>query len=227
MIDRSIIEDWWNDSFAKHLSATSERSGVAVADFKVGGRSSKANPNKEDAEFWRLEGLRQSRAYLEWFRKSGWSIATMPDGKPGIEWEAEVSFGGRPVRLIVDAIYQAADALIVVDYKTGSRTPFGMIQVGLYASAIERAYGIRPQWGAFYMTRKAELSDLVDLSQWSMEFFDYEFAAMNAYMDTGYFPPVVGEHCLTLCSVSDYCQAVGGSKSADYPFAQPTKKGNT
>ena len=222
MLDR--IDEAWVEVFAKHVELAESRTGVAAQEWRIGGRRTKANPDGEDLDFWRAEGLRQVHDYLEWFEKSGWLIATMPDGKPGIEWEAEVSFGGRPVKLIVDAIYQAGSSLVVVDYKTGARSPYGMLQAGLYASAIERVYGVRPKWGAFYMTRKAALSDLVDLSPWSMEFFDYEFGALNAFIDTGYFPPNVGDHC-GWCSFADYCVAVNGPKSSEFPLAIPTQKG--
>jgi hypothetical protein len=224
MIDN--IEETWVNIFAKHIEGTTERSGVPATQWRSGGRRTKANPDGESLDFWRGEGLRQIDEYLAWFKKSGWSIATMPDGKPGIEWEAEVPFGGRPVRLIVDAIYQVGASLVVVDYKTGSRNPYGMIQAGLYASAIERVYGIRPKWGAFYMTRKAELSDLVDLSPWSMEFFDYEFAALNAFIETGFFPPNVGDHC-SYCGVADACLAVNGRNASKYPLAIPHTKENS
>jgi hypothetical protein len=73
------------------------------------------------------------------------------------------------------------------------------------------------------MTRKASLSSLVDLSPWSVDFFDYQAAAMVAYRDTGYYPPNVGDAC-NICSFTDYCVAVGGSKSQDFPLIQITNK---
>lgn len=221
MLDQ--LAERWTTIFEETVARTERYSGVPADQWRAGGRRTKLNPDGEDLAFWKEEGLRQVEEYLAWYHKSGWHIATMPDGKPGIEWEAEVPFGGRPVKLIVDAIYQAGNSLVVVDYKTGSRTPYGVMQIGLYASAIERVYGVRPKWGAFYMSRKAALSDLVDLSPWSMDFFDYEFAAVNAFIDTGFFPANVGDHC-GFCGFTDFCVAVNGSKSSEYPLSQP--KGN-
>jgi hypothetical protein len=217
------LAERWSQIMSDLVEKTERYSGIAAGDWRAAGRRSKANPDGEDLAFWKSEGLRQVEEYIAWYRKSGWQIATMPDGKPGIEWEAEVSFGGRPVKLIVDAIYQAGTSLVVVDYKTGSRTPFGMLQIGLYASAIERVCGVRPKWGAFYMTRKASLSDLVDLSPWSMDFFDYEFAALNTFIDSGFFPANPGEHC-SFCGFTEYCVAVNGAKSSEYPLSQPKGK---
>lgn len=221
------LTEKWADVWAAQVAQVEQRSGVPSEDWRVGGRKTKANPAGEDLGFWQEEGLRQVEEYLKWYERSGWRIATMPDGKPGIEWEAEVVFGGAHIRLVVDAVYQlnlppwvdaTPDNLVVVDYKTGSRNPAsGPIQLGLYASAIEKVYGIRPKWGAIYMSRKAELADLIDLTPWSIDFYDYQFSAMNAHIDTGYLPPNVGDHC-SFCSFRDYCAAVGGSKASEYPL---------
>ena len=147
----------------------------------------------------------------------------MPDGRPGIEWAADVHFGGTPVRMVVDAIYKVGEDLVIVDYKTGSRTPFGAIQAGLYASGIERSYGIRPKWGAFFMTRKGELDELIDLSHLSMEYFDYVFGAMNASVWEGWFPLSVGDSC-RMCSFTAQCPAMGGK---DFPLQiQGKRKGD-
>lgn len=213
----------WAEIFDAQIDELEHRTGVPVTEWRTGGRKTKTTPDGEDLAFWKEEGLRQVEAYGTWLSKSGWQIATMPDGQPGIEWKAETHFGGSPVRVIVDCIYKVGDDFVVVDYKTGSRTPFGMIQMGLYASAIERVYGTRPKWGAFFMTRKGELSDLTDLSPWSMDYFDYGFAAMNAAIETGYFPPNVTDAC-SYCSFADYCVAVNGSKSAKYPLTKITKE---
>lgn len=223
MLTEQELAAEWLRTFEGQIEHDSIWTEVPVEDWRVGGRATKTNPNREDWDFWRGEGLRQVTEYIDWMRRSGWTFATMPDGKPGIEWEGEVYFGGRPVRLIVDAIYQVGDEWVVVDYKTGSRTPAGVLQLALYASAIERIYGKRPKWGAFFMTRKAELSELTDLATWGMDYFDYVYTDMNERIDRGMFPPSIGDHC-NWCSVAEYCVAVRGSRSADYPLAQPKEK---
>jgi len=214
----------WPEILDAQVAEDEERSGTRRTDWKVGGRASKANPNREDLAFWREEGLRQGEAYVKWLSDTGWRIATMPDGKPGIEWEATVWFGGKPCRLVIDAIYEVGDDWVIVDYKSGSKTPGSTLQLALYASALEQVVGRRPKWGAFLMTRKMELTPLTDLSAWGGAFIDYQFEAMEAAMETGYFPPVVGDHCEYRCSVRDYCIAVKGSKSADVPLHIPTKE---
>jgi hypothetical protein len=216
-VNDDLLAERWAAAFLTTVKEVEQRSGVDAADWRVGGRRTKANPDGETLEFWQSEGLRQVEAYLSWLADTGWSIAEMPDGRPGIEWDAEVSFGGTPIRAVVDCVYTNGSDLIVVDYKTGSRTPSGVTQLGLYASVVERAHGVRPQFGGFYMTRNAALDDLTDLTPWGMDFFDYSFGAMNAQLATGYFAPNVSDHC-SWCGVRDYCYAVNGSKSSDYPI---------
>jgi hypothetical protein len=222
----SSTTELWADVWRDALIEAEQKHELPLDQWRTAGRRTKANPDGETLDWWQGDGLQQIEKYKEWLETCGWEIATMPDGKPGIEWEAQVTFGGSPIRLIVDGIYSNGQDWIVVDYKTGSRTPTGVMQLGLYASAIEQAYDIRPKWGAYYMTRKAALDDLTDLTPWGIDFFDQQFAAMNAYMGTGFFPANVGDHC-SYCSYRDYCIAVNGSKSAKYPMNNPLKEGKS
>jgi len=224
MLEKTERTALWLDTFEREIRAIEDRSGLPVDKWRVGGRASKQWPNREDAAFWREEGLRQFEAYIEWLDKSGWKIATMPDDKPGIEWEAEVWFGGTPVRMVVDAIYDVNGDWVVVDYKTGSRTPEWEMQISLYASALERVYGKRPKWGAYYMTRKAALSDLSSLERFGMDWFDYAFSTMNFMVDNDILPAHVGDHC-GYCSVSEWCAAVNpqSDKAQQYPIIKGDK----
>jgi len=211
----------WLEVFNDAVKETEDKTGIPSTEWKTAGRKTTLRPDGEDLSFWQSDGLKQVEAYQKWYESSGWKIATMPDGRPGIEWSADVHFGGTPVRFIVDAIYQVGEDLVIVDYKTGSRTPFGMIQAGLYAAGIEKAYGIRPKWGAFFMTRSGSLDDLIDLSHLTIEYFDYVFGAMNHSVLQGWFPPSVGDSC-RMCSFQSQCPAMG---SKSFPLKIPTTKG--
>ena len=211
----------WLEVFNDAVKETEDKTGIPSTEWKTAGRKTTLRPDGEDLSFWQSDGLKQVEAYQKWYESSGWQIATMPDGRPGIEWSADVHFGGTPVRFIVDAIYQVGEDLVIVDYKTGSRTPFGMIQAGLYAAGIEKAYGIRPKWGAFFMTRQGSLDVLIDLSHLTVEYFDYVFGAMNHSVLQGWFPPSVGDSC-RMCSFQSQCPAMG---SKSFPLKIPTTKG--
>lgn len=212
------LTEKWLEVFNDAVKETEDKSGIPSTEWKTAGRKTAARPDGEDLSFWQSDGLKQVEAYQKWYESSGWQIATMPDGRPGIEWAADVHFGGTPIRFIVDAIYQVGEDLVIVDYKTGSRTPFGAIQAGLYASGIERAFGIRPKWGAFFMTRKGELDELINLDHLTMDFYDYSFGAMNHSIQNGWFPPSVGDSC-RMCSFTEQCPAMGKS---DFPLLIPT-----
>jgi hypothetical protein len=210
------LADQWQNIWVNELVSLERRSGVPVDDWTVGGRKSREKPEGENAAWWQAEGLRQAEAYIEWLANTGWSIATLPDGRPGIEWDAVVDFGGRPVKAIIDAVFTNGEDLIVVDYKTGRKRQQPP-QLGLYASIIERTQGVRPKWGGYYMSRDAKVDDLFDLSTWSMDFYDYSFGVMNIAVNTGMFVPNVSDHC-SWCGVRDYCVAQGGSKSSSFPL---------
>jgi hypothetical protein len=212
------LTEKWLEIFNAEVRDVEEKSGLPTTEWKVAGRKTAARPDGEDLAFWQSDGLKQVEAYQKWVLQSGWQIATMPDGRPGIEWSADVHFGGTPVRFIIDAVYQVGEDLVIVDYKTGSRTPFGVIQNGLYASGIEKIFGIRPKWGAFFMTRQGELGDLIDLTHLSIEYYEHAFASMNHSVLQGWFPTFVGENC-KMCSFMDKCPAWG---SKDFPLQIPT-----
>jgi len=215
------LTEKWLEVFNESVRVAEEQTGVPSSDWKTAGRKTVARPDGEDLAFWQSDGLKQVEAYQKWYAQSGWKIATLPDGRPGIEWDASVHFGGTPVRFVIDVIYQVGEDLVIVDFKTGARTPFGMIQAGLYASGIEKIYGIRPKFGAFFMTRQGQLDDLFDLSHLSIDYFDYVFGAMNDSVSKGWFPPSVGENC-KMCSFQEKCPAMG---SKDFPLQIPTTKG--
>jgi hypothetical protein len=213
----------WVDTFQSQVKELEERSNVPTFNWKTAGRKTKANPNGEDLAYWQEEGLRQVTEYSQWLNGSGWEIATMPDGKPGIEWEGIVEFGGKPVKFIIDLILKHGESLIVTDFKTGKRTPFGCEQLALYASGVEKLFDVRPRFGAFFMTRSGELGDLIELEHWGIDYFEYQFTAVNTFIDSGFFPPNVGEHC-GWCSQAVHCSAVKGSKSHGFQIGKKGKE---
>lgn len=217
----------WLSTFGLELQRTVDKTGVKAEDFRVGGRASKAWPNREDAAFWIEQGFEQTEKYIEWLAANDWVIATLPDGRPGIEWDGEIELEGQVVRFIIDAVYlTGAGELVVVDYKSGSHAPSGVEQLGLYATGLEVIFGRewRPKWGAFYMTRKAELAGLTNLDPYGIDYFGYQFSAMQAQLDTGFYPPNVDMHC-SFCSFADYCPGVNGPKADTIVLPTPKMKG--
>lgn len=223
---RSDLPALWLTEFDASVRYNEDKTGIIPDEWRSVGAKTKANPFGEDLAWWQDNGLTHIEAYWDWFTSlpANWKIATMPDGKPGIEWETEVEFGGTMVKAVVDCIFEVDGELVVVDFKSGKRTPYGVIQLALYANAVERVYGVRPKWGAFYMTRKGQLEELVDLKWWNGAYFDYAFKAMNTTIESGYFMPIVSESCQWACSYADICVAVGGKDSAKYPLHLPKEQ---
>ena len=198
-----------------------EFSGVPSSGWAVSGRVSKDKPNKEDLNFWREEGVRHVEAYVAWLDNSGWQIWTLPDGRKAIEVALEIQIGGVPIKLVIDAIYDTGNGvLMIVDYKTGSRTPISGLQLGLYATALEKAYGFRIQLGAYYMTRKGVLSDPVNLDKYTEDVLSSLYQQLNSAILEEIFIPNPGTHCVS-CGVRESCYLMGGGQSAIYDPLDP------
>lgn len=222
----SVIENLaaeWSVIFDQFVENEEKKHGIPSSEWRVSKKTKTAkNPDGESLAWWKDNGLKQVETYIEWMKQSDWKIATLPDGKPAIEWEATVFFGGVPVLLFIDCVYESPNGeWIIVDYKSGASSPIGFEQLGLYASAIERAYGKRPKFGAFYSTRKGTLIEMVSLDPWGMDYFDYMFKGMTAQQEQGYYLPNVGMSC-NMCGVKSNCIAWGYEPSKNFPFHQST-----
>ena len=56
-----------------------------------------------------------------------------------------INFGTVPVKMALDRIMQLPDGeLVVLDLKTGSRTPSTTLQLGFYSVGIEPYFGLTP-----------------------------------------------------------------------------------
>ena len=80
------ISTKWLEVFSAEVKRVQDESGKPPEEWKAAGRVTAANSNGEDVQFWQHDGLRQVKEYVKWIEQSGWQIATMPDGRPGIEW---------------------------------------------------------------------------------------------------------------------------------------------
>lgn len=206
-IDISAI---WDQAWAESLAEQEQATQVPVSEWRSAGRKTKDKPHGEDLEFWKQAGLEQTVAYVEWLERSGWKIATLGD-QPAIEFEVRAEFGGVEVLGFADCMYETPD-LVLVDYKTGSRTPKSWFQLCLYAQAIERMYGVRPVLGAYFMTRKGELSTPEPLDRYDDNFFDRMFHQLDQARQNGPFLPNLGDICHT-CDVAYACYARGGAEA--------------
>jgi hypothetical protein len=173
---------------------------------RVGGRATKANPNKEDQTFWQTAGPRWVEAYIAW-RKTNpdWKIWTAPDGNPGIELALTPVVAGVPVKMIIDRVFEVNGELVIVDLKTSQNTPTSSLQLGFYKLGLEQTFGIEVKWGTYYMSRGSNISEMVDLSEYTYDKMEYLITQFDKARKNAIFLPNTNS-CQYMCGLTEYCQ---------------------
>lgn len=173
---------------------------------RVGGRATKANPNKEDVTFWQTAGPRWVEGYIAW-RKANpdWKIWTAPDGNPGIELALTPVVEGVPVKMIIDRVFEVNGELVIVDLKTSQQTPTSSLQLGFYKLGLEQTFGIEVKWGTYYMSRGNNISEMVDLSEYTYEKMEYLITQFDVARKAAIFLPNTNS-CQYMCGLTQFCQ---------------------
>jgi putative RecB family exonuclease len=186
-------------------------------EWRAGGRATKANPYKENADWWLAEGPKMVDFWVQFRQESGFTMYQLPDGSEAIETELNQEVGGVPMRAFLDRLMVAPTGeLIVVDIKSGSREPASHTQLGIYAILVEKAFGVRPSLGSYFMVRTGELTMPVSLDKYTEARLGSWAKGFEIAMDNKIFIPQVTSMCGT-CSVNSACYAVGGKDSHLYP----------
>ena len=173
---------------------------------RVGGRATKANPNKEDQEFWQSAGPRWVEGYIAWRKaNANWKIWTAPDGNPGIELALTPVVNGVPVKMIIDRVFEVNGELVIVDLKTSQNTPTSSLQLGFYKLGLEQTFGVEVKWGTYYMSRGNNISEMVDLSEYSYDKMEYLIMQFDAARKAAIFLPNTNS-CQYMCGLTEYCQ---------------------
>lgn len=224
-------ESSFNFAWAEELAYREERSGIPPRDWRAAGKASKQWPNKEDGEWWKVNGLTMAQAYADWRQygeEKDWKIWEAVPGTPAIELGITANLGGVTVTGYIDRMFHAPpydsiepDRLVVVDIKSGSRKPDSNLQLGFYASLVEVAFGIRPTFGGYYDARKGMLlKPLVRLDHFSVPFLGGLLQDFVKARNEGIYIPRIGSHCIT-CGVARYCAAVNGVDAPTYDPHHP------
>lgn len=206
----------FHEAFDSELADAFDR-GAQQEDFRAAGkRATKSNPNPtgEDAAWWRVEGPKMVQAWVNWRRKSKWRVWTTPDRKPAIELGVVTEIAGMPLKMVIDRVMviPQAEALCIVDLKTGSRTPESDLQLGVYRLGLYREYGVWANHGGYWMARKGELSEIVPLERFDEAMLNNWFDALRRGIENEVFIPHITNMCRA-CGHRDYCAAYGGTKS--------------
>ena len=183
-----------------------ESEGKDLTNARVGGRATKANPNKEDVTFWQSTGPQWVQAYIEW-RKANpdWKLWKTPQGAPAIELAMLPDFAGVPVKMILDRVFEVNGELVIVDLKTSQQTPTNTLQLGFYKVGILKTFGIDVKWGTYWMARQHGVSPLVSLEQYTEDKLEYLVAGFDKARKAGIFLPNTN-NCQYKCGLTAHCQ---------------------
>ena len=173
---------------------------------RVGGRVTKANPNKEDVTFWQTAGPKWVEAYIAWRKaNANWKIWTAPDGNPGIELALTPVVNGVAVKMIIDRVFEVNGELVIVDLKTSQNTPTSSLQLGFYKLGLEQTFGVNVKWGTYYMSRGSNVSEMVDLSEYTYDKMEYLITQFDKARKSAIFLPNTNS-CQYMCGLTEYCQ---------------------
>jgi hypothetical protein len=183
-----------------------ESEGKDLTNARVGGRATKANPQKEDVNFWQATGPQWVQAYIDW-RKANpdWKLWKTPQGAPAIELAMLPEFAGVPVKMILDRVFEVNGELVIVDLKTSQQTPTNTLQLGFYKVGILKTFGIDVKWGTYWMARQHGVSPLVSLEQYTEDKLEYLVAGFDKARKAGIFLPNTN-NCQYKCGLTAHCQ---------------------
>jgi putative RecB family exonuclease len=195
-----MIQELWQKAWAK------ESEGVDLTNARIGGRSTKANPNKEDINFWQTSGPMWVEQYIAWRKANpNWKIWTTPDGRPAIELELIPVVSDVPIKMVIDRVFEVNGQLVIVDLKTSQNTPSSTLQLGFYKLGLEQAFGMEIKWGNYYMSRGSNTVDMVDLSEYTFDKMEYLIKQFDKSRKAGIFLPNTNS-CQYMCGLTAHCQ---------------------
>jgi hypothetical protein len=195
-----MIQELWEKAWAK------ESEGIDLTNARIGGRSTKANPNKEDINFWHTSGPMWVEQYIAWRKANpNWKIWTTPDGRPAIELELIPVVADVPIKMVIDRVFEVNGQLVIVDLKTSQNTPSSTLQLGFYKLGIEQTLGVEIKWGNYYMSRGSNTVDMVDLSDYTFDKMEYLVKQFDKARKAGIFLPNTNS-CQYMCGLTAHCQ---------------------
>lgn len=179
---------------------------IDLSTARVGGRATKANPNKEDATFWQDTGPKWVDAYIAWRKANpNWKIWVTPDGVPAIELALTPIIAGVPVKMVIDRVFEVNGELVIVDLKTSQQTPTSSLQLGFYKTGMEMQFGRDIKWGTYYMARTNSISDMVDISEYTFDKMEYLVQNFDKARKSAIFIPNTN-NCQYMCGLTEHCQ---------------------
>lgn len=202
------FDDLWRHVLAEEVERVSQYSDIPTNQWRHAGRKTKDKPNGEDLSWWAEAGAQQLQGYADWLASTTWTFAEF-NGEPLIEANISGQIGDHFVKGFLDAVMHDGERYILVDYKSGSRTPFGLMQLGCYRVMLRNLTGIDATHGSFFMTRKSEMTEPAELHKYTDEYVGRIFNQFNLAVENEVFLPNEGSHCWS-CDVRSACYVQGG-----------------
>lgn len=224
-VAKRLFDGAFNDELLSQVETNPDTRSWSAA----GRGRTKSNPAGEDGAWWKLHGPDMVQTWIDWRHDSGWGIWSTPDGQAAIELEIVAKCPTSscihapdgndcdecyiPVKMIIDRVMVTdAKELIIVDLKSGSRTPDSDLQLAFYRYGIYQTYGIDVKWGTYFMNRKGVAVDPFPLERYSPDLMERMFRKFRFAIDQEIFLPHPSAKCRA-CSVNKYCAIFGGSLS--------------
>ena len=207
-VSLSSILELWNQAWIEELGDTD------LTNARVAGRATKANPNKEDVAQWHKQGPQWVQEYVNWREANpNWKIWITPNGDPAIELPIKVLIKGVPVLVIIDRVFEVNGELVVMDLKTSSRDPESALQLGFAKMVLEEQFHMPVNWGVYYMSRKANILETVDLRWYSVEKMEYLIETFDKSRKSGLFLPNASS--CGLCGFTKICPFTSKKKGQE------------
>ena len=194
-----MVNTYWHDAWLTEID------GLDFAKARVAGRATKANPGKENGEWWYEQGSIWTDQYIQW-RKSNpnWKIWTTPQGVKAIELELNPNIAGIPVKMFIDRIFEVNGQLVIVDLKTSARRPASDLQLGFYKVGVEMMLGVEVNLGNYWMSRESGTGEMIDLSRYTKDTLEYFVDGFDKARKAGIFLPNL-QSC-SYCGLTAHCQ---------------------
>lgn len=190
----------WDKAWAE------SKGDIDLTNARVGGRATKANPNKEDEKFWQTTGPMWVENYIAWRKANpNWKIWTTPQGEPAVELGLTPIVAGVPIKMFIDRVFEVDGQLVIVDLKTSQQVPTSTLQLGFYKLGLEQTFGVEVNWGNYYMSRGSNTVEMVDLSQYTYDKMEYLVEGFDKARKAGVFLPNTN-NCQYRCGLTAHCQ---------------------
>lgn len=209
---KALFEECWEEQVADRRRRSPS---FTLDEYTATGRAPASYGGKRNVAWWLDHGPAMVEKWVQWRAETQWDFWEPVPGEPAIELEINATFPNDiNVKMVIDRVFvMPSGELAAVDLKSG-RTPEVPMQLGLYASGIELAYGksYRPKWGYWWTPDKGHIGPF-DLDSWTPAVFGELFKEAITAINAGTFLPKPKDACERWCGVSRYCLAVGGERA--------------